>query len=79
MVASKNILGHSGCASQAGMSSQIVRHEAFHELDVASLSHVTGGNLSPDQSITDFPVWALPYINIARIGQIARVGSVVGY
>ena len=79
MVAFKNVLGHSGCASQIGMSPQTARHEAFHELDVASLSHVTGGYLGPDQSITDFPVWALPYINIARIGQIARVGSVVGY
>ena len=72
MVAFKHILGHSGCASQAGMSSQTVCHEAFHELDVASLSHVTGGYIGIDQNISDFPVWALPYINIARIGQIAQ-------
>ena len=79
MVAFKNILGHSGCASQVGMRLQTARHEAFHELDVASLSHVTGGFLGPDQSIADFPVWALPYINIARIGQIAQVAGAVGH
>ena len=79
MVAFKNILGHSSGASQAGMRPQIVRNAALHELDIASLSHVTGGYLGPDQSVTDFPVWALPYINIAHIGQIARMGSVVGY
>jgi hypothetical protein len=78
MVAFKHILGHSGRASQVGMRPQIARHAAFHELDVASLSHVTGGYVGPDQSITDFPVWVLPYINIAHVGRIAQVVGAVG-
>lgn len=55
------------------MSQQSIDHAAWQELDETSLRQVSGGYLGPDQDISEFPVWALPYINIARIGQITKV------
>jgi len=55
------------------MSQQSIDHPAWQELDETRLSQVSGGFLSQDQDISEFPIWALPYINIARIGQVAKV------
>ena len=55
------------------MTQPNIDHPALQELDETRLRQVSGGYLSPDQDISDFPVWALPYINIAHIGQIAKV------
>lgn len=55
------------------MSQQSIDHPAWQALDETSLRHVSGGYVGPDQDISEFPAWALPYINIARIGQIAKV------
>jgi len=55
------------------MSQHSIDQPAWQELDETSLRQVSGGYLGPDQDISEFPVWALPYINIARIGQVAKV------
>jgi hypothetical protein len=61
------------------METHTQSQEALQELDVDSLRQVQGGYLGPDQSVSDFPVWALPYINIARIGQIAQGVGMTGH
>jgi hypothetical protein len=45
---------------QNAMSSQL------EPLEVHELDRVAGGQIGPDQSLDDFPVWAWPYINVAR-------------
>jgi hypothetical protein len=70
----QNILGQRRWPSQTGTSHATMRQPAFDALDVTSLSRVVGGFIGPDQDLSDFPVWAWPYINVARVGQIAYVG-----
>ena len=55
------------------MSHDTVSKQAFQELDDTSLSHVIGGYPGLDQVLSEFPVWLLPYINIAHVGQVAQV------
>lgn len=41
--------------------------DGLQPLDACELKQVSGGYLSPDQNIQDFPPWLLPYI---RPGQL---------
>ena len=43
------------------------------ELNLEECRQVGGGNLSPDQDISDFPVIALPRINVAITAKFAKV------
>ena len=61
------------------MSHHIASKQTFHELDDTSLSHVVGGYLGLDQLVSEFPVWLVPYIDIAHVGQrSASVQSTIG-
>ena len=55
------------------MSQHSIDHPAWQELDETSLSQVSGGYVGPDQTSLSFPSGLCLYINIARIGQIAKV------
>ena len=74
MRALQKLLGPRPCASQTDMRHVPVSQPVFEALEVTSLSHVVGGFIGPDHDLSDFPVWAWPYINVARVGQIVYAG-----
>jgi hypothetical protein len=47
------------------MMNQPTNRDGLGAIDMQSLKDVAGGYLGPDQNTSDFPVWALKYINIA--------------
>jgi len=44
--------------------------EAVRELDLRECQQVGGGLLSPEQDISEFPVWALPRIRFALNAEV---------
>ncbi len=60
-------------AKEKSMSHHRVSTQAFHELDDTSLRYVVGGQPWFDQLVSEFPVWLLPYIDIAHIDRVAQV------
>ncbi|HEX4938756.1 MAG TPA: hypothetical protein VFX11_08785 [Candidatus Kapabacteria bacterium] len=55
------------------MQMETTKQPAVQELDLEECRQVGGGNLSPDQDISDFPVIALPRINVAINAKLAKV------
>lgn len=55
------------------MKMETTKQPALRELNLEECRQVGGGNLSPDQDISDFPVIALPRINVAITAKFAKV------